>query len=461
MKRTVAVTLALTLLLCGAAGFAAIKVNALRDKVEITQHTEYGDKTAADGIEMHMKTQLGQRMFFDTVYTAGAEEGTRTAYEYHGEDVPMEYDEDEGVSLWDRISADINVYNDYADGITEDLPGLARELKALVEETPEGAKGTKTVYLKDYYDQYEVNIDVHLKGMYTTLTEGPVWEAFRRFLRVPVKDTDHITFYIDKAEMGPSGIRTQFIDTTGTFYDLFSTELIAPRFNRCFFMLNIWTETDSDTETPPDFSGIPGGYGVYSFPYNTGLRQEEIAADFLAGDIENVLPLKEDVQVHSMELNRDGTKLMVYTAEPDGFYLTVLDIETLRQTQKLRIGDEEAYHIRTDPDATVIELPDALAVLTEANGVFTQEFTAPTLSIALYGNTNMRVHGEGDFAFRDGKLAWAAPLAYESFGLMIIDKTGLLYYGVYDNGVIVGHEGPGFKSLDSISQDPIRIRWEK
>ena len=457
MKKTVAVTLALSLLLCGAAGFAAIKINALRDKVEITQHTEYGDKTAADGIEMHMKTQIGRRMFWETAYTAGAEEAPRTAYEYHGEDVPMEYDEVEYISIQDRISGDIAAYYDF----TEDLTGLAKELKTLAEETPADAEGTRTVSLKEYYDQYEVNIDISLNGMHTTLTEGPVWEAFNRFLRVPVKDTDYIVFHMNKLREDAFGIRTQSVDAEGAFCSLTSAGLVAPLFNRCFFTLRIWNEDENSSETRKDYGSIPGGYGVYTFPYNAGLSVEEAASGFLAGDIENVLPLAEDAEVSFMDLNGDGTKLMVYTAEPDGFYLTVLDIETLRQTQKLRIGDDDAYNVRTDPDAAVILLPDALAVITETNGVFTPEFTVPTLSIALHGNTEMLYETDVDLAFRNGKLAWAAPCGYDRFGLMIIDKTGLVYYGVYENGAIAGHEGPGFNPLDALAKDPIRIRWEK
>ena len=139
---------------------------------------------------------------------------------------------------------------------------------------------------------------------------------------------------------------------------------------------------------------------------------------------------------------------------------TVAFTNTLK-TQKLRIGDDDAYNVRTDPDAAVILLPDALAVITETNGVFTPEFTVPTLSIALHGNTEMLYETDVDLAFRDGKLAWAAPCGYDRFGLMIIDKTGLVYYGVYENGVIAGHEGPGFNPLDALAKDPIRIRWEK
>ena len=78
-----------------------------------------------------------------------------------------------------------------------------------------------------------------------------------------------------------------------------------------------------------DFGEVPGGYGLYSFRYDEEKLSYDPAQDFLDGEIETVLPLSTDAVAVRLSLNEDESRLRIFTEEPGGFYMTVLDTDEI------------------------------------------------------------------------------------------------------------------------------------
>ncbi len=430
MKRMLALSLALLLTAGAVIGVAAYKTDALANKTAVSVRSLYGDPAAADGFTVSYRAAWARRLYWDiTVPFGGA--APQTAFTYYKEKAPIEYDFQPSTGL----ESELDQPGFFADQPANAQKGLSRVLKELYDETPAGEYRTRQVKLKDYYAYYPLRFRLTLPDFGVSYDEGAVWKRFNDFFRFPVADTDEIALYMDKRNGGFFGM-VGFGCEDGDYFSVVTEDAVALSRRRCFLAISPEKQYGSDRRM--DFSEVPGGYGLYSFRYDEEKLSYDVAQDFLDGEIETVLPLSTDAVVIRLSLNEDESRLRIFTEEPDGCYMTVLDTDTLLQTQKLRLGDEVMNTYLEGVGVTVLSDGENIAAVTEENGVFTlrfvcqkkpgDEFTPPDLWTAQSA------------CFADGRLAIAGPFTDSRTEngcdtyLLVYDETGLRYCGVCESG---------------------------
>ena len=253
----------------------------------------------------------------------------------------------------------------------EDAESIEGRIKGSVEfRDVSFSYGETEVRLRDYYAYYPVNLHFYTSSFSISYSEGAVWRKLNDFFRLPVKDTDTMLVYVDKQsgafELG--GV-TDFGVEGGDFYDVSTESAVAFTRGRCFLALR--PQKAYGSEERMDFSGIEGGYGVYAFRFDEDLFSYDPDVDFTVGDIQTVLPLSTDTTVERFSLNEDESRLRIFTSEPNGYYLTILDTDTLLETQKLRLGDGPYYTFREDQNVITVSDGENIVAVTEENGVYT------------------------------------------------------------------------------------------
>ena len=460
MKRFTALLLALALFFAAAVGVIAGKVNALSDKVTVTERTLYGDRAAAEGLTLTMRTTYLNRLFWDTSYTVGAEAKPGTVYTYYGEE--QRYTPPAYCSFFISDGIPTSAARTYAEG--EELTGIDAAIAKLQESLPNGQKTTETVYLKDYYTYYPMRVCVDMSAS-AYLNDGPMHQAFSDYFRIPVRDKDTVTITVDKTN-NSNFFTDMDSDVYGDYFSFVTCDAVAESRNICFFEFNnCYYDTDG-VKNYVDTSLIPGGWGIYAFSFDPDVSVDDRnkGEGFLTGEIQTVLPLEKETEVYALLLNSDESRLLVFTEEKDGAYLTVLDTDTLRQTQRIRMGETGFYQIHTKEDFTVAATEDSFTVLTEDNGVFTLQYTvnAPIQP----EEVSEMIRNINDMDYQDGRLAWAGAVSgYRSdnncdYCTVVFDKTGLLYIGTFSNGV--GTAKSDFWNYNCTPDEDrmVEVRWE-
>ncbi len=67
MKKVYALITALVFLSCSVISVVAATINSERDQVVITENILYGDRSAADGLEIKTKNHLGYRLYWENL----------------------------------------------------------------------------------------------------------------------------------------------------------------------------------------------------------------------------------------------------------------------------------------------------------------------------------------------------------------------------------------------------------
>ena len=461
-------TLIIVLVLLSATVFCGVSatVNAERDQVNITEKVLYGDRTVAEGLEITTKNHLKYQLFWESDYTIGKTNSVKTKYSLH----PTKHLEISRDHVYEGIS--INTGIDF--GFNEERPlaeqkGIQKAYKLLFDSTKNGEEKTKTVYLKDYYDYYPLGIgfdlpytdwigyeytNEQLKGKpYDSLY---VTEKFREYFKIPVGETDSIKISVTKDVDGDLfGTGTEDINT----YNLYTISTVSRKRNRCFFTINNYISENQYADT----SLIPGGYGIYSFyyfggdsAYNTGI---------MADKLETVIPLDTKTTVRHISLNKDETKLLLFTVENGTSCLEAIDIETLKTVQKFPIGSNCIDFVYEYDDFIVIDMSSTISVVSVKGDSYNFEFNVQKAS---FTNEKFQDIWNTDcMDFKNGKLAMIGNAfdeenGYElcDFFVSIYDKGGLIYYGVYDNALDINRLDSQYEAnCHPNDTKPNKIEW--
>ena len=73
MKKALVLTIALIILSISGMAFAFADINAARDQVVLTKNVKYGDDSAAEKLEVQVRTHYDYHLFWDTVYQTDKE----------------------------------------------------------------------------------------------------------------------------------------------------------------------------------------------------------------------------------------------------------------------------------------------------------------------------------------------------------------------------------------------------
>lgn len=326
-----ALCLAVILLLAGPVAFAAaaLWVNGQKNDVVVTEITVYGNPEEAAGAQVRMTSQWQGYLIWDTAYTVGsgaAESSFR--FSSMGETRRNPVTETAGISLdaganWGMVQTNSSSRNEFdPDGYP-----LSRALRSVMERTAPGERRTETVYLKDFYDYYPLDIYFSNQSRDIYYSESDDY-SLTELLQIPVGEAT-VQITMEKNQDG------KVVDVQCNSQD---EPMLAncAAFGRegCYhaFYVDDWRNGEV---------GDPGAnYGIYYYPYvenEYGQNGAKLTID--PGLARLVYSLQPGIYTVEMALNEALGELYLVTREEKEFYLSVYDIQgaNLLLKQKLAV----------------------------------------------------------------------------------------------------------------------------
>lgn len=463
MKKVVCLLCILVLLSCGGIVTVAAVVNQNKDTVTITEEVQYGDVTLADGVTVDLKVQYDDHLLWNTTYEKNSGEKTNTEFRFLAQELvwAFEYREDP-VAI--NVSYESTI--DIASPI-ESLSGLARAYREIYEETQPGTEVSKSISVKDYYEYYPLFIRLELPdntiwGDERWLSDGSgfvngeqeLYEKFTGFFRIPVEEQERIEVVVDRDQS--NGMMSQC--SSSDYLQLYS-ESVVTEDGMCYFALNNKTSDGGVM----DSSLIPGGYGLYSFRFGKPGIYSKSGVDI--DSLKMTYALDENITILYLSLNKEQTKLLLFTEEAEEYYFSVIDRDTMKLSQKLKLaswGEICEY----DDFLVVAGEKISLFAVTEDGG-YEQRFSIaseqPELQVRwkLLPEASMDYNGEHLIVanwLMEQEHNWMQTC---DFYLLICGPKGLEYYGTYRNSLAV-NQSPIEYNDDCLpfGEDAITVRWK-
>ena len=459
MRKTLIFTLLLALLSAGSIGYVAADIYPLRDQVVVKEMTEdayggygwFGDVSAAEGLTATLKTDYYKAMNWETKIHFGTslpETETDYTLTFAVQKTTNYLRERNDVAI--RITVEDVVDNSAFDYLTEGLqPGQSRK---------------ETIYLKEYADFYNTEVDILFPeityawrpGNNNTVdseTEEALKKLFDENFRFPIGDNVTVDAHGDCGQYGPGcgyGVNT----TSDTFAlnvkETFLKDRVYFAFNRA-----------GDNYSNLDVSHLPLGYGIYCLT---------VPKDESKPTLTNVCTLNPEVQILKLTTDDSGN-VIAYTVEEGFFTVTVIDSGTNSVTQRLQLTEFPA----NSPSWAAYEKDGAIAV-TLAHKPDTRQILLLTIGeTGLYQlcwnlvipSEESRVLTYSDSSNAEYRYDYAPVMAwngqYLAFGLCdeyqtglhlaLYDENGLAYYGRYNTSLNIWPVQPD-------GDLPLTLAWE-
>ncbi len=467
MRRSL-IAFALVLLLSAVAVYAvAIDINSACDKLEITED-HYNSKTIVDGLQVKTRTTLDRYLLWETVYDIGEESSISTEYSYHGARFNEKFER-----KYDGIT--VNVFLEYGfenERGAEEQFGIGKAYKELYDTTPPGKEKKKTVYLKDYYEFYPMGAEIELPNFscgwggylsYGTITpqigtEEYIYSRLDEYFKIPVIEDAYVEISVSRSIKGDLiGMGSANMD--GEQFHMSCISTLTDEAS--YFTFDAHT-TDGNIV---DLSYLPDGYGIYCVPYIGEIKSAE---GVLIDEISMVYPLDPNIEILDIATNPEKTKLLLHTIEENKYVLTVIDIETMEQSQRFELSDwtKDNYgwqmYDGEDFIAMYVQYRDIVLLSINENGDYELEFTVkqPSDTYLDYINSGMSMDFDGE------KLAMAKFVNSKenkacTFYIAVYDETGQIYYGEYSTSLNTGSSGNYSYYCRPCDSEPISIEWIK
>lgn len=323
MRKSLILTLALVVLAVCDLGMGAGMVGATADDVVITEQVVAGDPAAAEGVRVQMRADCTSHLHWDTHYAVGAPDGTYTDFTFSRKRMQMP-EEFYGSIEFNSISGSSysGAYDLSGEDGDENVPTGVKLFRAAAEQTDPGSRHTEVLYVRDYYEYFPLDVHCYFSGTMTNATEKQIADAMKAFFRIPVsedyrvnvtvkKEADGAIYEMSMEDFGHAGLS---IWTNSAVLD-----------GVCYLTVNM----TGDNGAPADTSDIPGGTGVYRLTYGG----EDVS-------LETVFPLDQAAETIDLHLSADARKLLLTTVEDNIYYLTVIDLQTMTELQKLPVLED-------------------------------------------------------------------------------------------------------------------------
>ncbi len=468
MKRIIATTIAIAVLLTSALISAACFVGASARDIRIKETVVFGDRAAADGIEIESRAYYKHHLFWETRYTVGATPVCETTYDFTAVQDFKYWGSSQ--KIWRGIEMGTSIPNGCSfDVPAEEQEGIARAYKELYDTVSIGEEKERTVKLSDYYDYYPLSVDIDLPdtewrryGSNLKDQEGStayVLERFRSYFKIPVSKSSAMTISVGRGREGSISIGS----TTSTYGegDMYYMETVSAYGDGvCYFSIANRTVSGELVDT----GFIEDGYGIYSFDF--GRNYGEYPSGIDADSLKLAFALSPEETVTDISLSSDGKSLMVYTFDDRKTVLRVLDTETMSEKQSITVEDGRYSYIWEYDDYVVMRFfsSQKLAVLEREDDRTWKKAFSVTDASELYGVSHQ--YGAA-FDYKDGRLAVVnniynakyGPQQPCSFYLSVYDKSGLLYIGEYENSLDLSQAG-GRNELNCLpATNAYGVRW--
>lgn len=514
MKKSFVLLVTLVILATSVVCFGQTSLLAQKDQVQFTENILYGEKNVVDGVTVGMKNQYDEHLYWDSTYVIGENPTVSTDYKFytfrHGDG---SYSYDGSMSF----SSDYLYMMDwYENNIVTPSDGLQLAVQELYEELGPSEEKSKIIYIRDYEEYYSFSVEVHapysseadINALHVGLNENELsydiaigekngyssetmdeakrnleWlETFQEFFKIPVLENEvaiiHMRKY-DTGEVAGWGMSTASMGSgTGEVdipslpeseeYDAFTLSTISDISDGdCYFTF----DTHSHLGNVVDTSLIPGGYGIYHFPYDE--EKQEIYPE----QLQMVYALDPNENVYDMTRDTSGKNLLLFTTEGDYVYMHIIDIATMTLVDKFEVSSSEYGIDYTMYDDFMVIDGDKIVVFTiDENATYTKVFAASKerlegLEVDQSGISSIPDYRcvydwNGEtlvFANYTYNEEWyAAPCFY----VAAVDETGLLYLATYESSLRSTHsyEGDGNYAYQYQHIRPcdeaMSIRWQ-
>lgn len=322
MRKTLIFTVLLALFAVGSIGYVAAWIYPLRDQVTVWEsdggRDSYGDVSAADGLVATLKTDYYEAMNWHTKVYFGDEQPQTTT------DYVLEFPVQKTTNyLREREDIDIRVT---VEGIvdTYDFAYLAEGLEL-------GQRREETVFLKDYADFYNTEVELLFPEVtyawwpyddtIDNETETALKALFDENFRFPIGEYVSVDAHGEVTQHGSGfgyGVNessdTFGLDVKQTFYG-----------NSAYFTFN----RDGDGYHNLDVSHLPLGYGVYCVTVPDSGAQPTLT---------NVYPLDPATKILKLAADEAGN-VLAYIVENGILSVAVIDPTTNALRQRLELVD--------------------------------------------------------------------------------------------------------------------------
>lgn len=526
MKKSFVLFLAILVFGAFIIGFGQSSILAEKANVKITENILYGEKSVVEGVTLELHNDYETQIFWDTTYVLGEEPKTNTQYTFH------QSKQNYFPRRWygNIYFNDDNHTFEWSGNYAWAPEGIEIAVQELYDSIGASEKETKTILLKDYLNYYSftVSFQTPYDGDESTehrfnyeLTERYLreelyraeesqgksnysysedalanarkrlgWiEAFHEFFKIPVLENEAYMISMEKDENGNvigwgisstnSGTGTGEVDVPdfvdGEKYDNFEFyTMYSVDDGEVYLTFN----TYSNNRQVVDTSLIPGGYGIYHFPYD--LEKVEIYPEKL----QMVYALDPNLDVINLTKDASGENLLLFTIEDTELYMSVIDIKTMTLTEKFCISEsrEDVYGIDyfvTEEDyLLVVTYGDVIVFSIDENGSYRKEFEASKEPIETYLSEEDNYYFSV-FEYRttydwNGEQLLFAGNRYNVNGYMgtgfyvgVLDSSGLQYFATYDTSLQAsvskdenGYEMYDYPHIRPVGYDPIVVKWE-
>lgn len=458
MKKTFALFTLCLVLILGIVAVAAFTLHHDRDQVSVTAETLAGDPAAAQGLVAEQTFHYNYKLYWDVTIPLADPAAASTVFT-RDDSLPPDSVPDDSLSLYFPAAG-------FGIDSLESWPDLMELFLDVAARTPDGDTRLELVHPGDYMEYYPLTGDIsfyNAAGEGTSLDLTPMLKAF---FRLPVLERDRWLIQITKDDRGVPG------------YLFFHTMADAVQLSTCSALADSYALfTFGETSEPifPDFSQVPGGFGLYRVDFAPG--QDGVPV-LVPDSLRNVYPLPQDTWVAGLTLSPDQKEVYLLTIQGDETLCTVLDGETMAAKQTFPVplpppettvtakGTENidlgAWEHRVSPlvkfscgeNFLCFQEDKTFHLFTrQADGTLGFQFTG-TLTQHMQGRESYR--NSHALVWNGEKLA-AASQSLDGLCLSVFDPDGaLLYEGRYVTSLAQVHDsGASF-----LVETPLALAWE-
>ncbi len=478
MRKSTALFL-LLVILCGVAVPCwALGVYDAHDRVDLQERILLGDASMVEDVTINLRTHYDWHLFWNTTFCPGENPTIFTDYRFSAErDYEPQPERYVGVQLESFIAA--HSFHHVLNGPLAESSGIEKAFDELAEDTPAGQEKTRIIRIKDYLDIYPIGVSFRFPGCEKSIDMDTFvddeekkpgqWgydaRILQEYFKFPVMEDELYEISVRKnsagnitnSSLGPAG-------HSGNAFHFYAKGGMTEE--ACYFTFDALT----DNGAMVDLSLLPHGFGIYRLPRNS---DPDVQSPVLAEELEMVFPLDPSDTICDLSVSPEQDRLLLYTMEENTFYLTVIDIDTMEQLQKLALAhSDEEYFSR---------------VIYEKMGYIVFFFDQENLLIVL----ERREDGLYDVGIRtayqneeiveylhtydlaldyDGeRLVVAKPLVDGVYWsqytcglfLAVFDKTGMIYYGEYQSSLDSVYVSDQYDfNCRPMDYSPLTVQWD-
>ncbi len=478
MRKATVLFLLLLLLAALSVPYLAVDIYAAHDQVELQQQVILGDAAMADDLTLCIRTHYNDHLFWDTTYRPGTAPEVETDYRFSAE---RDYEPwtpiYEGVRLESYLEA-ITMYG-IEDSPMAESSGIALAFQELTEDTAAGEDKSREIYLKDYLDYYPISVGFNFEdmgwslGMNTFVDDEDMqpgrWAydatALQEYFKFPVLDNELLTISVAKnadgivyrSSLGPGGKNSDVFRfyTTGNWTE-----------DACYFTF----DAHSEKGTVVDLSLLPDGFGIFRLPLN---KNPDTQTPVVSDELDMVFPLNPDAVIVSLSISPEEDRLLLYTTEENTFFLTVIDIKTMEQLQKLELvtwSEEWPSYVLYEEEGYIagfFDQENRLIVLErDEHGLYQVKINTPYQNeqvLEYFPTYGLTVDFDGN------RLVAAKFLPDSKYGarqtcdllLAVFDVSGMIYYGEYTSSLTTGLNESNYSyHCRQMNNDPLTVQWD-